>query len=150
MFGHAVVRWCQGKRVALREYTKGQVLWWDKWTGVPDCGACNELRKESNEEPLRPMDPSQKECRVCPLYQHAQADPVPKGCSYVWAMAQFLSGPGVKRFHIQRHALKLLDLDQLDETESLDLIEGLNGIAEGEDSARRFLQKEADEKNKKK
>jgi len=65
-------------------------------------------------------------------------------------MAQFLSGPGVERFHVRDHALKLLDLDQLNETESLDLIEGLNGIAEGEESARRFLQKEADDKNAKK
>lgn len=68
----------------------------------------------------------------------------------MWAVAQFLSGPGVERFRVRDHALKLLDLDILDETDSLDLIEGLNGIAEGEEAARRFLQKEADKNAKNK
>ena len=96
------------------------------------------------------MDPSQRECLACPLYEHHVEESIPEGCDYVWAVAQFLSGPGVERFRIRNHALKLLDLDILNETDSLDLIEGLNGIAEGEEAARKFLQKEAETNAKKK
>ncbi len=81
------------------------------------------------------MDPSQDECRRCPLFRHRTRLPIPEGTDFAWTIGQFLSGAGVKRFGLRELAVELLDLGSLDEHELAEVIDLLNAIAEGEHKA---------------
>ena len=87
------------------------------------------------------MDPSQNECLNCELFSHKQSLRFPEGCGYAWSVAQMLSGAGIERFGIRDHVIELLDLDSIGEEDFLELVDLLNGIAEGEAKAQEILNK---------
>lgn len=70
------------------------------------------------------------DCRICPLWEQWQRNPVPEGAGLAWELYQRLSAPAVEKFGLQDTVMELAGLD-MDRHDGQQLIDQLNAIVDG-------------------
>ncbi len=70
------------------------------------------------------------ECEKCPFHRHGESNVPPEGGRLSWFLYQRLSSRACKEFGLQSELLSALNL-RLTDREVLELIDGLDAIADG-------------------
>lgn len=84
------------------------------------------------------MDPTQKECRKCQLYNHRTENALPPGAELAWLIFQRLTSPAIERFGLQGEVWRSLNLG-LKDRQVDELIADLDEILAGYEEAREQL-----------
>ncbi len=84
------------------------------------------------------MDPTQRECRKCPLFNNRESNPLPPGTELPWLVFQRLSSPAIERFNLQGEVWRSLNLG-LNDRQVDQLLADLDEILAGYEEAREDL-----------
>lgn len=84
------------------------------------------------------MDPTQEECRKCPLFNHREANVLPPGAELPWLVFQRLSSPAIERFNLQGEVWRSLNMGLTDRQVD-QLLADLDEILAGYEDAREEL-----------
>lgn len=85
------------------------------------------------------MDPTQRECRECPLYQWTSNSKLPEGCEYAWLVYQRIAGGSSQALGLQQLAIRALGLDELPSEDLMSLLDLMDACVQGTVDAEKII-----------